>query len=162
MSESTFNGAKTAYLSCFSYINMLIEKEGIEQAFALMSQSDKPRGINVGKEIKAEAGGKDFTVKETLETITEMAKDIGGIDILLELTDAKAVTLTKFGNCPVYEAAKQIGMDDKTIEAMCRASSLVFLDNVVNQLNPKLRYSVSHFRSEEYGGCIEEIILDAL
>lgn len=63
-----------------------------------MSQSDKPRGIGVGKEIKAEAGGKDFTVKETLETITEMAKHIGGIDILLELTDSKAVTLTEFGN----------------------------------------------------------------
>lgn len=161
MSESTFNGAKTAYLSCFSYINALINEVGIEQAFALMTKSDKPRGIGVGNEIKAEAGGKDFTIKETLETITEMAKDIGGIDVLLELTDSKAVTLTAFGKCPIYEAAKQIGMDDKTIEALCRASSLVFLDSVVNQLNPKLRYKVSHFRSEEYGGCVEEIILDA-
>jgi hypothetical protein len=51
-------------------------------------------------------------------------------------------------------------MEDGEIERLCRASSLVFLNTVVKQLNPKLKYIVSTFRSEEYGGCVEEIVVD--
>jgi hypothetical protein len=89
-----------------------------------------------------------------------MASDIGGQDTIMYETDTHAATVTKFGKCPVYEGAKAAGMEDGEIERLCRASSLVFLNTVVKQLNPKLKYIVSAFRSEEYGGCVEEIVVD--
>lgn len=156
--QDIFQGATVAYTAYFSYVNKLIEKLGREKALAVMTESDTARGIKAGSEIKAEAGGKDFTVLETMDTIVEMAKGIGGIDTVLEITEDHARTLTALGKCPVYQAGKNAGMDDELIESVCRASSLAFLNNVVQQLNPALKYDVIAFRSEKDRGCIEEIV----
>lgn len=156
--EDVFSGATVAYTAYFSYVKTLIEKMGKEKALAYMTQSDTARGTKAGAEIKAEAHGKDFSVKETMEKIVEMAKGIGGIDTVLEVDDDHAKTVTAFGKCPVYEAGKAVGMEDEEIEELCRASSLPFLDSVVKQLNPNLCYLVTEFRSEKYQGCIEEIV----
>ena len=156
--KDVLSGATVAYTAYFSYVKTLMNEMGKEKALAYMMQSDTERGTKAGAEIKAEAGGKDFSVKETMETIVEMAKGIGGIDTVLEVTDDRAKTVTAFGKCPVYEAGKAVGMEDEEIETLCRASSLPFLDSVVRQLNPNLCYTVTGFRSEEYQGCVEEIV----
>lgn len=156
--SDVFKGAETAYMSCCSYLNKLIETLGAEKAFALMTETDTARGIKVGQELRQSLGGKDLNVHDTLNTIVTMAKDIGGIDTIIEETEDHAITVTAMGKCPIYEAGKKIGMDDERIEAICRASSAVFLDQVVQQLNPELTYQVRKFRSEEDGGCVEEIL----
>lgn len=156
--QDVFDGAKVAYTAYFSYVNTVMKEFGKEKALELMTKSDTARGIKAGAEIREGAGGKDFTVCETLDTIVEMAKGIGGIDDILEREEDYAKTVTGLGKCPVYEAGKANGMDDEMIEALCRASSLAFLNNVVQQLNPGLCYEVSAFRSEEAGGCVEEIV----
>lgn len=156
--DDIFEGAKTAYTAYFAYVNTLIKEIGKERTLKLMTESDTARGSNVGADIKAKAGGKDFSVQEAMETIIEMAKGIGGIDTIIELNDKEGRTVTEFGKCPVYEAGKANGMEDELIEELCRASSLAFLNSVVNQLNPMLCYKVSAFRSEKYGGCLEEIV----
>lgn len=152
------NGATVAYTAYFSYVKTLINELGKEKALAYMTQSDTARGTKAGAEIKAATGGKDFSVRETMDTIVDMAKGIGGIDEILEVTDDHAKTKTAFGKCPVYEAGKAVGLEDEEIETLCRASSLPFLDSVVKQLNPNLCYLVTEFRSEKYQGCIEEIV----
>lgn len=156
--QDTLNGATVAYTAYFSYVKTLMRELGKESALAYMKESDTARGIKAGAEIRAQAGGKDFSVKETMKTIVDMAKGIGGIDTVLELTEDSAKTLTAFGKCPVYEAGKAVGLEDEEIETICRASSLPFLDSVVGQLNPDLCYTVTAFRSEEYHGCVEEIV----
>lgn len=158
MATDIFKGATMGYMNYYSFINTLIDELGMEKTFALMTKSDEARGIRVGKSMKEEAGEKEFDIHETLLTIVDMAKEIGGIDDIVEDTKDRAATVTGFGNCPVYEAAKATGMDDQMIEAMCRASACVFLDNVVKQLNPELTYKVSKFRDAECGGCLEEIV----
>jgi hypothetical protein len=158
--KNEFTGAVDVYRSYFGCINTMINKLGAEKVLAIMSESDEQRGIKVGQEIRASAGGKDFDIPKALHTIIDMASDIGGQDTIIDESDMHAATVTKFGKCPVYEGAKALGMDDSEIEKLCRASSLVFLNAVVKQLNPKLKYIVSAFRSEEYGGCVEEIVLD--
>lgn len=158
MSEKdVFEGAKVAYIAYFSYVKVLMDKYGTEEALKLMTKSDTIRGISAGADIKAEAGGRDFTVKETMDTIVEMAKGIGGIDTVLEVSEDRARTVTELGKCPVYEAGRAVGMEDELIEKLCRASSLAFLNSVVQQLNPELGYYVTEFRSETYQGCVEEI-----
>lgn len=158
--KDTFNGAKTAYTDYYSCFNTVMGKIGMDKALKLMNKSDVARGKEIGKKIKYEAGGKDFGLEEAADTIINMAKGIGGIDDVLKRDDKMVVTLTKFGNCPVYEAAREVGLDDKTIEQMCHAGSLSFLDEVVKQLNPKLKYRLRKFRSKDCGGCVEEIVLE--
>lgn len=158
--KNEFTGAVDVYRSYFGCMNTMIQELGAEKVLAMMSESDKNRGIQVGQEIRASSGGEDFDIPKALYTIIDMASDIGGQDTILDVSDTHGATVTKFGKCPVYEGAKALGMDDTEIEQICRASSLVFLNSVVKQLNPKLKYVVSAFRSEEYGGCVEEIVID--
>lgn len=158
MATDKFKGATMAYTNYYSFIKTLIGEFGKEKTFALMTKSDEERGICVGKAVKSEAGEKAFDIHETLITIVNMANEIGGIDVIVDETEDRAATVTKMGDCPVYEAAKAAGMDDQMIEAMCRASACVFLDNVVRQLNPELTYKVSKFRDAGCGGCLEEIV----
>lgn len=155
-----FKGAMTAYVDYYTYIRTLIDGLGTEETFAFMTKADLKRGSDVGRKIKEEAEGKEFSISEALHTIIDMAKGIGATDTILEDTDHRGATVTNFGDCPIYEAAKETGMEDSMIEAMCRAGACVFLDSVVKQLNPKLVYRVSEFRSEEHGGCVEEIVFD--
>lgn len=158
--NNAFNGAKTAYMDFYAYIDETIKEFGMDRICALMTKSDEARGVKVGKMIKEQAGGKVFDANETAQTILDMAKEIGATDDVLEKSTDKVVTVTKFGNCPLYEAAKETGMDDKTIETLCHAGALVFFDNMVKQLNPKLSYRLRSFRSVDDGGCVEEIVLD--
>jgi len=157
--EDAFNGAKIAYTDFYTYIDNAIQGLGMKRTCALMTKSDEARGVKVGKMIKSQAGGKVFDANEASQTILDMAKEIGATDDVLEKSPEKVVTVTKFGNCPLYEAAKATGMDDKTIETLCHAGALVFFDNMVKQLNPNLSYRLRKFRSVDDGGCVEEIVL---
>lgn len=160
--KDKFSGAKIVYTDYYTYFNTVAQEIGIDRALSLMTKSDEARGIKIGKKIKDEAGGEVFSLEKAAKTIIRMAKGIGGIHHVIEKNEDpnKVVTVTKFGKCPVYEAAKEIGLDDQTIEAMCRAGSLRFLDEVAKQLNPELSYRLRVFRSAKYGGCVEEIVLD--
>ncbi|MBN2526317.1 MAG: hypothetical protein JXR76_07980 [Deltaproteobacteria bacterium] len=160
--DDTFSGAKTAYIDYYTYVKTAMEDKDIgkTRALSLMTKADETRGKTVGMNIREEAGGKVFETEEAAKTIVEMAKGIGGIDEILEQGPQKVVTLTRFGKCPVYEAAREVGMDDGTIEEMCRAGALCFLNSVASQLNPALSYRLKAFRSGEAGGCVEEIAMN--
>lgn len=156
--EERFIGASTAYIPYCAYADALVKSIGREKAFGILSASEKARGAKVGKSVKEENPDVKYDLKKVMETIVEMASQIAGIDKVIELNAQRAVTVTEFGKCPVYEAAHSYGMPDEQIEELCRAGSLVFLDNVVKQLNPDLTYRLREFRSEKYKGCVEEIV----
>ena len=50
-------------------------------------------------------------------------------------------------------------MDGATIEAMCRAGAIRYMDMMVKQLNPNLSYLLREFRSSADGYCVEEVVL---
>lgn len=61
--------------------------------------------------------------------------------------------------CPVYQAARQIGLDKDTIEALCHAGPLRYMDALVKELDPRLSYRLRKFRSQADGTCEEAIVL---
>ena len=77
----------------------------------------------------------------------------------LTLEESPKRVVFKSGKCPIYEAAQMVGLDAKTIEAMCRAGSLKFMDTAAKQLNPNLNYQIRKFRSGPDDFCEEEILL---
>jgi hypothetical protein len=50
-------------------------------------------------------------------------------------------------------------MDNESIEAVCRAGALQYMDAMVKQWNPNLSYRLRKFRSSADGHCIEEVVL---
>lgn len=153
--DDVFDGAKVAYMAYFSYVRTVIDKLGEEEALKIMTISDTARGTKAGQDIRGDQP--PFSLEKTRDTIIDMAKGIGGIDTIIEQDDKHVCTLTALGKCPVYEAGHDIGLRDELIEKICRASSLAFLDSVVQAFNPDLCYQVCAFRDMQKGGCIEEI-----
>lgn len=157
--DDVFSGAKVAYMAYFSYVKTVMEKLGEEEALRLMTISDQARGQKAGREIRGTQPA--YTLEKTMETIVKMAKGIGGIDTVIEQDDRHICTLTAMGKCPTYEAGHEIGMSDEQIEKICRASSLAFLNSVVQELNPELCYQVRSFQDQEQRGCVEEIAYES-
>ena len=59
---------------------------------------------------------------------------------------------TQVGRCPVFEAARLHGPRySKPARAGCRAGAIKFMDTVVKQLNPNLRYELRKYRSAPGG-----------
>lgn len=62
----------------------------------------------------------------------------------------------KVGKCPVYEAAKMMGLDP---EQLCRKSAIPFMNSLVKELNPDLRYELEKFRTTQDDSCVESVAL---
>lgn len=65
--------------------------------------------------------------------------------------------VAKYSNCPIYEAAQQMGIDHATIEHMCRSGPGRFMDVAAKQLNPGLKYQLK-FRPTPDDTCKEKLV----
>ena len=63
------------------------------------------------------------------------------------------------GRCAVFEATQALGIDVKSIEAVCNAGSNRFDDMLVKQLNPGLSFHLRKFRTSADDFCEEEVVL---
>jgi hypothetical protein len=156
--EDTFNGAKSALAFEHAWRNTVSQVLGMEQALDMETKICEAMGTGQGKMIKEQMGIDEFDVSTARQTLSELIKN--GYGILSEVVEEnpqKAVI--KVGRCPVYEAAQALGMETDAIEASCRAGSLMFMDAVAKQLNPKLSYQLINFRSTPDGYCEEAVVL---
>jgi len=155
--EDTFNGAKTAFTMFNAYLNTVAQEIGMERALALQTKMCEAMGAAQGKMMKEQAGIEDPDAKAAYPLCRNVVESFGISPEVMEESPQRVVLKT--GRCPIYEAAQMVGMDHETIEAMCRTSSLRFMDAVVKQLNPGLNYRLREFRSGPDGFCEEEILL---
>lgn len=153
----TSQGAFKAYTAYFSYVKTLMDVMGKDEALVFMAEAEHKLGTKAGAEFKARYGGRDFSIKEIIGIIAEMAKEVGRIDTVDEQAADHAMAVTVLGRCPLYDAGRAAGFSEKEVEAICRAGSEVFFDSVVKQLNPRFRYEVTAYRDSRHGGCVKEI-----
>ena len=157
-SADTFNGAKNAFTFFYAYLNAVGQDIGMERAIALDAKMCEMMGTAQGQAMKAQAGLDeiDFAMAASL-SVRSIDEALG---ISSEVMEESAQRIAfKVGRCPVYEAAQALGMDGASIEAMCRASSLRYMDTMIKQLNPHLSYRLSEFRSSADDYCVEEVVL---
>jgi hypothetical protein len=157
-STDTLQGAKSAFTFFFAYLNTVGQEIGMERAVALDGKMCEMMGAAQGKAMKAQAG------LDEIDIATAASLAVRSIDEGLGLSserieDSAQRIASKVGRCPIYEAAQALGMDGATIEGICRASALRYMDTMVKQLNPHLSYRLSEFRSSADGYCVEEVVL---
>ena len=157
--EEAFDVSKTVYTDFYAYIKAVADEIGWERTLAILTKTNEANGVNLGKKIKEESGGIEFDVQTTARKIIELARNIGGIDEVIEDTPQKFVTKTGAGKCPNYAAGKAAGLDNETIKSICAAGSLRFFDTLVKQLNPELSYKLGKFRSGPDDFCLEETVI---
>lgn len=154
----TLRGATNAFTFVFAYINTVGQEIGMEKAIALDAEMCAMMGAAQGQAIKAQAGLDEIDLA-TAATLADASIE-EGLGITSEVIEKSAQhVVSRVGRCPLYEAGQAVGMDNATIEAMCRAGALRYMDTMVKQWNPNLSYRLREFRSSAEGHCIEEVVL---
>ena len=157
-STDTFNGAKSAFTFFYAYLNTVGQEIGMERAIALDAKMCEMMGAAQGKAMKDQAGIGEMDLAMAASLAVRSIDEALGISSEVIEEGAQRIA-SKVGRCPVYEAAQALGMDGASIEAMCRASSLRYMDTMVKQLNPHLSYRLREFRPSADGFCVEEVVL---
>ena len=157
--ENTFNGAKSGLIFMHAYLNAIADEIGMEQALALDTKTCQTLGTVQGQMIKEQAGADEVDVKTAEKLLSAMIEESFGIasEVLEENPNE---TTCKVGRCPIYEAGEMLGMENKAIEAGCRAGAITFMDSAAKQLNPKLSYKLRKFRSSADDYCEESVVLE--
>jgi hypothetical protein len=155
--EDVFNGARSAFTFYFAYLNTVAQEIGMERALALHTKMCEAMGAMQGKMMKEQAGIEEFDAKTAYSLTKSVPESIGISMEVLEESPQKVVIKT--GKCPIYEAAQMLGLDAKTIETVCRAGALRFMDTAAKQLNPNLSHQLRKLRTAADDFCEEEIVL---
>lgn len=155
--EDIFNGAKNAYTTFYAYFNAVAEEIGMERALALYTKLFEAGGATQGKMIKEQSGVEELDAKAAALLVINFLEGGGLSSEVIEESPQKVVI--KCGRCSLYEAAQAVGMDAETIETLCRAGGLRFMDTMVKQLNPNFSHQLRKFRSAADDFCEETIVL---
>ncbi|NVM19756.1 MAG: L-2-amino-thiazoline-4-carboxylic acid hydrolase [Candidatus Lokiarchaeota archaeon] len=155
--EDTFDGAKNAFIILDAFINTVIKEVGENKAYDMMGETCQNIGAVRGKMAKSQARRekiKDMNPSNAALLASDAIKGFGIASEILKESDDKVNLGVK--KCPVYEAAKMMGLDP---EPFCRSSSLPFMNSLVKELNPNLQYELEKFRIGQDDFCEESISL---
>ena len=155
--EDVFNGAKTALTLFDAYTNTVAQEIGMERAVSLMTKMCENMGAMQGKMMKERAGIKEFDAKAAWSPVKNFKDTLGQNYELAEESPQRVVV--RNGRCPIYDAARMLGMEANTIETVCRAGPIRLMDAAIKQLNPNLNARLQKFRSTPDDFCEEVIFL---
>jgi len=155
--EDTFTGAKNAFIMLDAFINTVIKEIGENKAYSMMEKTCQNMGALHGKMLKSQARRekiKEMNPSNAALLASDAIKGFGIATEILKESDEKVSLGVK--KCPVYEAAKMMGLNP---DPFCRSSSLPFMHSLVKELNPNLQYELEKFRIGQDDFCEESISL---
>lgn len=154
--EDTYNGATSAMTLMNAYIKTVADEIGMDRAVSLLTKMCESMGAMQGKILKEKAGAEKFNAIEAWSLVKAVPEGIGiGAEIIKE--SPKEIVF-KTGRCPLYSAGEMLGLDNKTMETMCRNGAAKLMDTMTKELNPNLSYQLRKFRSGDEDFCEEAII----
>ena len=156
-SDNVFNAAKTGLTWFHAYTNTVAQEIGRERAIGLITKMVENMGEKQGKMMKERAGIKEFDAKAAWSPVKNYKDTLGQNYELAEESPQRVVV--RNGRCPIYEAARMLGMEANTIETVCRAGPIRLMDAAIKQLNPNLNARLQKFRSTPDDFCEEVIFL---
>jgi len=155
--DDTFQGAASAFTLMHAYRNRVAQDFGMDKALDMDSEVCSGLGAIRAGEIREEAGGEVFDLPDAREALARSILKDFGIGARMGKEGPDEVIL-EVGRCPVYEAARALGMDNQTVEAMCRATAMSYMNAMAKELNPDLGYELRRFRSSAEDCCEEAVV----
>jgi hypothetical protein len=111
--DDVFNAAKTPLVLLYAYSNTVAQELGRERAVGLMTKMFENIGAGQGKRMKEKAGSKEFDAKEAWPYFKTFPDTVGQTYQVVEESPQRVVA--RMRRCPLYEAARMLGMDSSTI-----------------------------------------------
>ena len=156
--EDILKGASNAFTLHYAYINNVAREIGIDSAENISAEVCRMMGTARGQMIKEKADLEQFTPEAAAAAARgSIEEDFGIITEPIEESSERIVFHCK--GCPVYNGAHAAGMDAGSIEAQCRIAPIAYMDALVKELNPDLKYQLRKFRSSASDSCEEEIVI---
>ena len=155
--EDAFNTAKNAFSMYGAFFNTVAQEIGVEQALNLHTKTCEMMGVHMGQMTKEQMGLKELDAKTAAMVARSVVSGFGISNVDAE--EKPTSVLIKVHECPVYEGDHAVGIDDETIEVMCRKGALRFMDTFFKQLDPNASYQLKKFRSAPDDCCEEEFTL---
>jgi len=155
--EETFNAAKNVFSFNGAFFNNVAQEIGLERALNLYTKTSEMTGVQMGQMTKEQMGIKELDAKTAAMVARSVVSGFGISNVDAE--EKPTSVLIKVHECTMHEGYRAVGMDDETIEAICRKGSLRFLDTFFKQLDPNASYQLKRFRSAPDDCCEEEITL---
>ncbi|MFW9949489.1 MAG: L-2-amino-thiazoline-4-carboxylic acid hydrolase [Candidatus Thorarchaeota archaeon] len=140
-----------------AFVNTVKEDVGESKVYSMIEKTCQNMGAVQGKMLKSKARRekmKEMNPSNAAILASDAIKGFGIETEVLKESDEKVSMGVK--RCPVYEAAKMMGLDP---EPFCRSSSLPFMRSLVKELNPNLQYELDKFRIGQDDFCEESISL---
>jgi hypothetical protein len=156
--DDTYNGAVSAMTFMDAYIKTVAEEIGMDQAVSLLTRMCESMGAMQGKILKEKAGAEEIDAIAAWSLVKTVPEGIGiGAEVIKE---SPKEIVVQTGRCPLYAAGQSLGLDNNTIETMCRSGAARLMDTMTRELNPNLSYQLRKFRSTADDFCEEAIIQD--
>ena len=155
--KDIFNTAKAGTTFFMAYLNTVAQEIGNERAVGLAAKTFENMGAMRGKMMKEKAGTKKFDAPTLRQAMRDFTKNLGLESKVVEETPQKVVI--RMGACPNYEAAQEMKIDAKAIDAMCHASCERLADSMLKQLGPGFGFRIKKMRSSPSDYCEHELIL---
>jgi len=132
------------------------EEIGMDRAVSLLTKMCESMGAVQGKILKEKAGAEALDAVAAWSLLKAVPEGIGiGAEVIKE---SPKEIVVKSGRCPLYSAGQMLGLDNNTLETMCRNGSARLMDTITKELNPNLSYQLRKFRSGDDDFCEEAII----
>lgn len=132
-----------------------MKEVGEDKAYDMIKRTCQNMGSLQGKMSKSQARRekiKEMNPSSAANLASDAIKGFGIASEILKESDEKVSIAVK--RCPVYEAAKMMGLD---LEPFCRSSAIPFMNSLVKELNPNLQYELEKFRTGQNDFCEESI-----
>lgn len=155
----TFRGAKSGLTFLFAYQNTVAQELGMERARALNRDMVQALGTAQGKDLKDRVDIEEIPAELAGSLAGEFLEQALGIRSQAVEGSPERVVI-RVERCPIYEAAEALGMENATIQGLCRTGSIPYMDALIKQFNPDLAYVLSRFRSSADAPCVEMIVAD--
>ncbi len=120
--EDTFNVAKNVFSQYGVFFNNVAEEIGGDQALDIHTKTCDMMGTQMGQMMKEQMGIKELDAKNAAVMTRSVVSQFGISKVDAEETPSSV--LIKVHGCPLYEGYRAGGLDDETIEGMCRKGSL--------------------------------------
>jgi len=154
--KGNFSTTKTVLKMHNVFAQTVAEEIGMTRTLELSAKAMEKMGMAQGYLVKQQKRIKNFNAHD-VAPLVRIAYESLGIRLKIVQVSPRSI-LVKCNRCLIYTAARELGMDDDTIEMWCRAGSIRSIDALVKQLNPDLVFRLVKFRSNSEDFCEEEIV----
>jgi len=122
--EDAFNVAKSAFSMYGAFFNNVAQEIGVEQALNLHTKTTEMMGVQMGQMTKEQMGISELDAKAAAMVARSVVSGFGISKVDAE--EKPTSVLIKVHGCPLYEGYRAVGIDDETIEVLCRKGALKF------------------------------------